>query len=105
MSQVHVENELKRYKRRVRQIAHMRLIDKAYPGKMRKTVVRQALPRESSGGAGERALKKKAAFGRRDSIPCPFRPFGPASPKGKPTREGFEAHTGLIDETYMGSLT
>ena len=51
VKQVHVENELKRYKRRVRQIAHMRLIDKAYPGKMRKMIVRQALPRESSATA------------------------------------------------------
>ena len=44
VKQVQVENELKRYKRRVRQIAHMRLIDKICPGKMRKTIVRQALP-------------------------------------------------------------
>jgi len=59
----------------------MRLIDKTYPGKMRKMIVRQALPREHR-DSGERALKKKAAKGRRDFIPCPFRPFGPASPRG-----------------------
>ena len=36
----------------------MRLIDKAYPGKMRKMIVRQALPREHR-DSGERALKKR----------------------------------------------
>ena len=58
VKKVHVENELKRYKRRVRQIAHMRLIDKAYPGKMRKTIVWQALPGEHR-DSGEWALIKK----------------------------------------------
>ena len=38
VKQVHDENELKRYKRRVRHMAHIRLTDKRYPGLMRKSV-------------------------------------------------------------------
>ena len=72
---------------------------------MRKSVSRKALPPGELRDSGERALKKKAASGRRDFIPCPFRPFGPASPRGKPARVRFEAHVGLTDEGKSGQMT
>jgi len=73
----------KRYKRRVRQPAHIRMIDKRYSGQMRISASRKALPRESSDEVGERAGKGMAAKGRRGFHPLPLQAASqPASPRG-----------------------
>jgi len=51
-----------------------------YSGQMRKTEVKKALPRESSGGAGERASKGIGGQRPPGFYSCPFRPFGPTKP-------------------------
>ena len=90
---------------RARFETHVGLTDKKVLGTNDSIHKQEGSPSGELRDSGERALKKLTAVGRRDSIPCPFRPFGPASPRGKPARGRFEAHVGLTDQRNSGQMT